>query len=1111
MKIYRDNGGKAGVGVDTERWDTAQDPAAGEAQLSSEDEKKRFPDSSMRRRQSSDVLPTSLSHGSDRPRLSQSPSLGPGSPMRDRFGGLTSSRRRESSDQTPTIPRKLSLSSTQGFLGGGGQPSPRTRGPTSAVDSPIALSGDSWMARRQALKASNRGDGGPESMDRQDSLGGTSSKGDGNDVKGDPLSQGTLSMSGSTQGLASGLSDLSLNNAGGSMIHDSSGLSNTGPPPGISDPSSVQWSYLDPQGQVQGPFRADIMQKWHDDGYFTQDLLIKRLTIDLDWMTVAELRQRTNSPKLFLTQIPPNGPPGLSRTADSPRLHFASIADQNMMISPHQPAPLRSLRASALESYVGNGSNPSDSPTSSFGAGRSSTDPSAFGGRAANPYFQDPAGFGGSPDVFGRRNTFGDGFRSGSADLTPGAGQGVDHFGYNARYNGPSNAWPPQNNPIGAGFGSSAPGGERYSSEQSGGYLPASGLVGALNGTNIGDMQYGGNNGLAGVDYISSGNGEHGSGLGRYGEQLGGSPYQSYNQTIGYNSPTVPSSFNQYAASPQQQQQYPSTFDTPSKISQGHRPIGHDSPLLQNATAWPLQHQQAPDSPAISRPTAYESSLRSAAIAQPSAWGQKPVAPAPAASLIADQSQWPTEQSASPAQVWPNSTSDRIVSSLTISNVGKHNQQQDQLVTSVLDSSQDVAALGAIEHSVPATVDEVAAIVTPVGDSPATAAVPPTKTRKGSVPQVAGQPPSKPSASSPITLKAPTPPPPTALPSILPAKPAWSVEDEKKAKVTPSVSLREIQDIEAKKAEARKVAERDRERAARAAAVATASSSGAVEESASFTATWGLSGARGSAPKESLSASSSAAVPAAAWTAAAKAPAPTKKKTMKEIQEEEEKRKAAVKAAAPAAATPPRRGYADSTGKTAPVAPIAGGAWTTVGTGGKSGPAPPRPAATPTPAASTSTTGSVPRVNGAAPRVAAPTVAKAVSVARSVDDTPVAPSHDFLKWLSDSLKGLNTSVNVEEIMSMLLTFPIDADSSTLEIISDLIYANSTTLDGRRFASEFASKRKVDAASRPKSNGGNAGSNKPISIAEVVKAQPKPATAEWGGFKVVNKKKNKSRA
>lgn len=100
---------------------------------------------------------------------------------------------------------------------------------------------------------------------------------------------------------------------------------------------------------------------------------------------------------------------------------------------------------------------------------------------------------------------------------------------------------------------------------------------------------------------------------------------------------------------------------------------------------------------------------------------------------------------------------------------------------------------------------------------------------------------------------------------------------------------------------------------------------------------------------------------------------------------------------------------------------------------------------------------------------------------------------------------------VEEIMSMLLTFPIDADSSTLEIISDLIYANSTTLDGRRFASEFASKRKVDAASRPKSNGGNAGSNKPISIAEVVKAQPKPATAEWGGFKVVNKKKNKSRA
>lgn len=54
---------------------------------------------------------------------------------------------------------------------------------------------------------------------------------------------------------------------------------------------------------------------------------------------------------------------------------------------------------------------------------------------------------------------------------------------------------------------------------------------------------------------------------------------------------------------------------------------------------------------------------------------------------------------------------------------------------------------------------------------------------------------------------------------------------------------------------------------------------------------------------------------------------------------------------------------------------------------------------------------------------------------------------------------------------MLLSFPLDPDPATGEIISEMIYANSTTLDGRRFANEFIAKRKADAASRPK--GGNA--------------------------------------
>ncbi len=91
---------------------------------------------------------------------------------------------------------------------------------------------------------------------------------------------------------------------------------------------------------------------------------------------------------------------------------------------------------------------------------------------------------------------------------------------------------------------------------------------------------------------------------------------------------------------------------------------------------------------------------------------------------------------------------------------------------------------------------------------------------------------------------------------------------------------------------------------------------------------------------------------------------------------------------------------------------------------------------------------------------------------------------------------------------MLLSFPVDPDQSTVEIISELIYANSTTLDGRRFAAEFVSRRKVSGV---KANSPSGAPGKPLSIADVVKSQPKPAQNEWGGFKVVNKKKKGSRA
>lgn len=98
----------------------------------------------------------------------------------------------------------------------------------------------------------------------------------------------------------------------------------------------------------------------------------------------------------------------------------------------------------------------------------------------------------------------------------------------------------------------------------------------------------------------------------------------------------------------------------------------------------------------------------------------------------------------------------------------------------------------------------------------------------------------------------------------------------------------------------------------------------------------------------------------------------------------------------------------------------------------------------------------------------------------------------------------------DAIVSMLLSFPLDVDPSTAELISDLIYANSATLDGRRFAAEFASRRKVDAM-RKSPTGAGVGAGGVTSIADIVKQQPKSVGNEWGGFKVVNKKKKGGRA
>ncbi|MCJ1245766.1 hypothetical protein MMC30_002970 [Trapelia coarctata] len=191
--------------------------------------------------------------------------------------------------------------------------------------------------------------------------------------------------------------------------------------------------------------------------------------------------------------------------------------------------------------------------------------------------------------------------------------------------------------------------------------------------------------------------------------------------------------------------------------------------------------------------------------------------------------------------------------------------------------------------------------------------------------------------------------------------------------------------------------------------------------------------------------------------------ASTAKKTLAQIQKEEETRKNRAAAAAAANAAnnlagiptlPGGKRYADLAGKVAsPVTPGMTGAWTTVGAGGK----------LKTPVGLSSATPSVPKAlsSGSLTSVAAavkskPIVAPVRSNTAGGSSSAQSANDELYKWAKGALgKGLNASINVDDFVRNLLQLP-----SEPEILSEAVYANSPTLDGRRFADEFIRRRKL---------------------------------------------------
>lgn len=108
-------------------------------------------------------------------------------------------------------------------------------------------------------------------------------------------------------------------------------------------------------------------------------------------------------------------------------------------------------------------------------------------------------------------------------------------------------------------------------------------------------------------------------------------------------------------------------------------------------------------------------------------------------------------------------------------------------------------------------------------------------------------------------------------------------------------------------------------------------------------------------------------------------------------------------------------------------------------------------------------------------------------------NSSISARQEFIKWCKTQLK-LKQGVNAKDVLEVLLSLPAGLEAK--EIIADTIYSYSATMDGRRFATEFISKR-LECESQIKD---------PLNWSEVL-ALPEGSSDDWE-FQVVTKKKTR---
>ena len=132
------------------------------------------------------------------------------------------------------------------------------------------------------------------------------------------------------------------------------------------------------------------MQQWHEAHYFTDDLMMKRTTIDTEFMPLLEIKRRAQGERVFLSPL--NElivPPGLSRMPSGPGLN-PLLQRSSVMDSPRQPSP-QVFGRNIMDSWGGAATTGSASPSSSYGGNFSHgpviPDPVAVGSRLIGQRF----------------------------------------------------------------------------------------------------------------------------------------------------------------------------------------------------------------------------------------------------------------------------------------------------------------------------------------------------------------------------------------------------------------------------------------------------------------------------------------------------------------------------------------------------------------------------------------------------------------------------------------------------------------------------------------------------------------------------------------------------